>query len=282
MIYCGLKAGVVVTTVSGDKTFTNENISSIHEVSSSEIVWARGRPAVPDSTRSRRMKFFAKRLVDIAGSAIGLLILAPLLIVIGAVIRLTDGGPAFFCQTRLGRDEVPFQMLKFRTMYPAHCDEGDLEQAIENDPRITPFGSFLRRNSLDELPQLFNVLLGQMSLVGPRPHVPNMLAAGMRYDALVPGYAFRHHIRPGMTGWAQCNGLRGPTEERNAAIDRILHDFVYVQNVSVRLDVRIMLLTIAAEGRRLRGELAACSHQVAKSEVANGKQAAKDDPRQHC
>ena len=278
MIYMHVGSGGVVRVVSGDDSFRNENIV----VSCPQIVWARGLPVAPASTRSSRMVLVAKRLVDIVGSAIGLVILAPLLMVIGAVIRLTDGGPALFCQTRLGRHEVPFRMLKFRTMHPALCDDGGLEQAIENDPRVTPFGSFLRRNSLDELPQLFNVLLGQMSLVGPRAHVPDMLAAGMRYETLVPGYAFRHRIRPGMTGWAQCNGLRGPTEKRSAAIDRILHDFVYVQNVSLRLDFRIMRLTIAAECRRLRGELAAWRHQVTKREIANGDKDAKGDPRQHC
>lgn len=271
-----------MTIVSGDETFRNENISRIHNAERHDIIWTRDFPSMPASTPSSRIVFFIKRLVDVTGSAIGLLLLAPLLIVIGAIIRLTDGGPALFCQTRLGRNQVPFRMLKFRTMHVALCDEGGLEQAVENDPRITRFGSFLRRNSLDELPQLFNVLLGQMSLVGPRAHVPDMLAAGMLYEALVPGYAFRHRIRPGITGWAQCNGLRGPTQQTNAATDRILHDFFYVQNVSLRLDFRIMVLTIAAEARRLRGELAAYGRQVTKREIGNGKQASKGEPRQHC
>lgn len=129
-------------------------------------------------------------------------------------------------------------------MYADRCDAAGIAQATANDNRVTRIGAFIRRTSVDELPQLINVLRGDMSLVGPRPHVPGMQAAGMDYQDLVPHYAFRQSMRPGLTGWAQCQGLRGPTTDQIRALRRIGHDFAYVQNFSLWLDARIVWKTL--------------------------------------
>ncbi|KKB76089.1 exopolysaccharide biosynthesis protein [Devosia soli] len=185
--------------------------------------------------------------MDVAGAAAGLLFLAPLLLIIAAWIKLTDKGPVFFRQSRVGLDGQSFEILKFRSMYVHLGDTTGVAQTVANDLRVTPIGAFIRKTSIDELPQLINVLRGDMSLVGPRPHVAGMQAAGMHYEDLVPHYGFRHRMRPGLTGWAQCQGLRGPTTDRTRALRRVGHDFAYVQNFSLWLDIKIIAKTIASE-----------------------------------
>jgi polysaccharide biosynthesis protein PslA len=186
----------------------------------------------------------AKRAMDIVLALIGLLTLLPVLVAVALVIKIESRGPVFFTQEREGLDGRLFRILKFRTMRVDRCDGAGLLQAVDDDPRATRFGRFLRRTSIDELPQLINVLLGQMSLVGPRPHVPGMLAAGMPYAELFPYYADRHAAKPGLTGWAQANGLRGPTTSHALSAARLHHDLAYIQNWSLVLDCRILLLTV--------------------------------------
>ncbi|MBW9066341.1 sugar transferase [Rhizobium herbae] len=188
-----------------------------------------------------------KRVIDIGGALFGILVLSPVFLLIAVLIKLESKGPVFFKQLRTGLNEVPFEILKFRSMYTALCDVSGMRQTIDNDPRITSVGRFLRRTNLDELPQLWNVLIGDMSLVGPRPHVPDMLAAGRNYDELVQGYEYRHLMRPGLTGLAQARGLRGPTAHRWVAIRRIVCDVEYVRHFSLLLDMKIIVRTVINE-----------------------------------
>lgn len=197
----------------------------------------------------RPVQLVVKRGLDVVGAAIGLLILSPLLIAIAILIKATSKGPIFFHQNRTGQHNRQFRILKFRSMYVDQCDRSGVAQTIAGDPRVTPVGRMLRRTNLDELPQLVNVLLGDMSLVGPRPHVPGMLAAGVPYETLVEGYEARHVMRPGITGLAQVNGLRGPTTDADLAIRRVEHDIDYVRNFSLLLDVKLILKTIFVELR---------------------------------
>ncbi len=195
----------------------------------------------------RPVHLAAKRLVDIVGAAIGLLLLSPLLIAVAAIIKFTSAGPVFFRQERTGLDNAPFEILKFRSMYTDRCDISGVAQTIADDPRITPIGRIIRKTNIDELPQLLNVLWGDMSLVGPRPHVPGMLAAGVRYEDLVIGYERRHSMRPGITGLAQANGLRGPTTEVEPSVMRVVRDIEYIRDFSIWLDIRILVRTVVSE-----------------------------------
>ncbi|WP_181702022.1 sugar transferase [Chthonobacter albigriseus] len=189
----------------------------------------------------------SKRAFDFAAALIGLVALLPLLLLIAATIKLTSRGPVFFRQKRIGYQNQLFEIYKFRTMYLERCDASGVAQTTDSDPRVTPFGRFLRRLSLDELPQLLNVVKGDMSLVGPRPHVPGMLAAGVLYEELVPDYFDRHTVRPGLTGLAQVNGFRGPTTNRDMAIGRIEKDLEYVRNAGLLKDIKIIAITLVRE-----------------------------------
>jgi lipopolysaccharide/colanic/teichoic acid biosynthesis glycosyltransferase len=189
----------------------------------------------------------AKRLLDIVGSATGLLMMGPLLIGIAITIKLTSPGPVFFRQKRYGYHNRRFLILKFRTMYADRSDLRGTRQATADDPRVTPLGRILRKTSLDELPQLINVLKGDMSLVGPRPHVPGMLANGMLYEEFIPYYFQRHIMRPGVTGLAQVRGFRGTTTEPAAALARVDCDLEYIERWSFVQDFRIILRTIVTE-----------------------------------
>ncbi|ARP99513.1 undecaprenyl-phosphate glucose phosphotransferase [Pseudorhodoplanes sinuspersici] len=182
-----------------------------------------------------------KRTMDQICAALGLLLLLPLFGVIAVAIRLETPGPAMFFQTRVGFNGRPFKICKFRTM--STQDDGPIVvQATRNDKRITRLGNLLRRLSIDEVPQLLNVLRGEMSLVGPRPHA---LAHDNEYDRLIATYAIRHKIKPGITGWAQVNGFRGETPELGMMRQRVENDIWYIEYWSLGLDIRILLLTIA-------------------------------------
>jgi len=189
----------------------------------------------------------AKRVLDVSAAAFGLLLLGPLLILVALAVSLESRGPVIFSQMREGRDGLLFKALKFRTMRTDSCDDTGVRQTVTGDSRVTRVGKFLRRTSIDELPQLFNVLRGDMSLVGPRPHVSRMLAGGVSYRDLVPYYDLRLKVSPGLTGWAQANGFRGPTTDGRNARMRIDHDMAYIQNFSIWLDIKIIFLTIQRE-----------------------------------
>lgn len=197
---------------------------------------------------SKDLHLLAKRLIDIIVSLGALVLLLPVFLLIALAIRLESPGPALFTQYRWGRDLKPFRVYKFRSMATPPGDPG-LKQAVRNDARVTRLGSILRRSNLDELPQLLNVLKGDMSLVGPRCHPIGMRAAGVPYETLVPDYHARHLVRPGLTGLAQVHGYRGPTTDARAAIARIQYDLQYIGTFTVWLDLKIMALTLVREIR---------------------------------
>jgi lipopolysaccharide/colanic/teichoic acid biosynthesis glycosyltransferase len=205
------------------------------------------------SRRSRRVArsepsaSIGKRLFDVAVAGSALLFFAPLLIAVAVAIKLTSPGPVLFCQYRYGYRNRFFKIYKFRSMRTDAGDARGVRQAVRGDARVTPIGKLLRKTSLDEIPQLINVLKGDMSLVGPRPHVPGMLAAELPYEDLVPYYFQRHTARPGITGLAQVSGCRGSTIEPNRAISRIDYDLDYIEKWSLRMDVMIIMRTIRRE-----------------------------------
>jgi exopolysaccharide biosynthesis polyprenyl glycosylphosphotransferase len=177
-----------------------------------------------------------KRLFDIGVSALLLALAAPVLAVVAVAVRLTSGSPVLYVQERMGLDGRLFRMVKFRTMVPDAESEGPV-WAREEDPRTTPIGGFLRRTGLDELPQLWNVLRGDMSLVGPRPERPIFIE---QFRREVPGYMLRHKVKAGLTGWAQVHRWRGDTSLH----ERLEHDLYYIRNWSLGLDVRILIMTL--------------------------------------
>jgi putative colanic acid biosysnthesis UDP-glucose lipid carrier transferase len=183
---------------------------------------------------------WVKRLEDIVLSSMILILIAIPMLVIAIAIKLTSKGPVFFAQTRYGLNGRPIKVLKFRSM--TTCDDGPvIVQAKKGDARITPLGAFLRRTSLDELPQFWNVFTGQMSVVGPRPHA---VAHNEIYRGQIRGYMLRHKVKPGITGWAQVNGLRGETEVVEKMQSRVQHDLYYIDNWSLFWDLKIVFLTI--------------------------------------
>ena len=201
----------------------------------------------------QRGQFALKRTMDIAGASIALVALAPVLLTVAALVTLDSRGPVLVSQARWGMNGRKIRVYKFRSMRTDMCDATGVAQTVKDDPRITRIGAILRRTNIDELPQLINVLKGDMSLVGPRCHAIGMLAAGRLYEELVPHYHLRHRMRPGITGLAQMRGLRGPTDRSDKARARIVSDLYYVENFSVWLDVRIMVGTVISELRGGKG-----------------------------
>jgi len=209
--------------------------------------WRDGWPAPSPDNWRRKVQLGAKRGVDIVLAGAALALLAAPMAAVALAIRLTSPGPILFRQERLGQHGRPFTLYKFRTLHFACEDRSGLTQPVDGDGRVTGVGRWLRRRSLDELPQLINVLKGEMSLVGPRPHVAGMRAAGMDYRELVPWYDARHQVKPGLSGWAQANGYRGPTTDAGAARARIAHNIAYIQNFSLWLDAKIIWRTLRNE-----------------------------------
>ncbi len=203
---------------------------------------------VPEN-RPGRLQLGLKRAIDLAASLSALIVLLPFFAAIALLIRLDSPGPVLFKQTRWGRNCSKIKVYKFRSMRTDLGDATGVAQTVHNDPRVTRIGAILRRTNLDELPQLLNVLKGDMSLVGPRCHAIGMLAAGRLYEELVPEYHYRHVVRPGITGLAQMRGLRGPTDRAAKARARIASDLFYVENFSILLDLRIMIGTLISELR---------------------------------
>ena len=182
---------------------------------------------------------FYKRCFDIVFSLVACVAIALFIPIIALIIKLQSRGPIFFVQDRTGKYGRTFRCLKFRTMRTN--GECNIRQCTKHDPRVFPFGRFLRRTNLDELPQFFNVLMGDMSIVGPRPH---MLYHTDYYSKLIPHYMNRHFVRPGITGWAQVTGFRGETRELWQMEGRVRRDMWYINHWSLWLDLRIMVMTV--------------------------------------
>lgn len=189
---------------------------------------------------------FVKRSMDVVVASVALCLLFPILILTGVAIKLDSEGPVIFRQRRKGFNGKEFVMLKFRTMRVQE-DGPVVVQATREDPRVTSIGRFLRSASIDELPQLINVLKGEMSLIGPRPHA---LAHDSYFEKILEDYAFRHHVKPGLTGWAQCNGSRGATPTVEDVAERVRLDLWYVNNWSLWLDVQILIKTFFEVARK--------------------------------
>ena len=186
---------------------------------------------------SNTFNMMVKRAMDLVGSIICIILFSPVMLVTALLIKGTSKGPLIFTQERVGLHTKPFQMYKFRSMEVQAKSEEKKGWTIKNDPRVTPVGRFIRKTSIDELPQLFNVLKGDMSLVGPRPERPQFVE---KFREEIPRYMVKHQVRPGMTGWAQINGYRGNTSIRK----RIEYDLYYIENWTVGLDIKILFLTV--------------------------------------
>ncbi len=207
----------------------------LSEIASAPVVSVSGAPR--DQTRA-----VAKRVQDVVFAAGMLVVFAPVMALVALLIRLDSPGPVLFRQKRHGFNNEVIEVLKFRSMR-VHQENGAIQQVQQNDSRVTRLGGFLRRTSLDELPQLFNVLAGSMSLVGPRPHAVGMRTGEVESWKLVAHYAHRHRVKPGLTGWAQINGSRGPLENAEDVRTRVRLDVEYIRRANFWLDILIMLKT---------------------------------------
>jgi Undecaprenyl-phosphate glucose phosphotransferase len=185
----------------------------------------------------------AKRLEDLIVVGILSILALPVFLVIALLIKLDSPGPVFFTQKRFGLNNRVITVLKFRTMHHDRSDHSGAARTVRDDPRVTRIGRYLRKYSLDELPQFINVLRGDMSLIGPRAHAVAMKANGLLYGEAVADYSWRHRVRPGMTGWAQVNGLRGEVDTLEKAEQRVEYDLYYIDNWSLWFDLRIILLS---------------------------------------
>ena len=180
---------------------------------------------------------YIKRIVDIFGALFGIILFSPVMLITAILVKLTDGGPIIYSQERVGLHNKPFKMYKFRSMAVQKPSEEKSKWTTPNDPRVTGVGRFIRKTSIDETPQFFNVLKGNMSLVGPRPERPFYVE---KFREEIPHYMIKHQVRPGLTGWAQVNGFRGDTSIQK----RIDHDLYYIENWTLGFDFKIMFLTI--------------------------------------
>ena len=177
-----------------------------------------------------------KRLVDIIGSIVGLILFFPVMLVTAIAVKVTDHGPVFYAQERIGLHQKPFKMYKFRSMRLQTAEKEKKEWTTKDDPRVTAVGKIIRKLSIDEMPQFWNILKGDMSLVGPRPERPYFVE---KFKEEIPHYMIKHQVRPGLTGWAQINGFRGDTSIER----RIEYDLYYIENWTMGFDFKIMILT---------------------------------------
>lgn len=207
----------------------------------SRIEEVNGVPVVPlFDTPMNGINMVFKRIEDLLIASLILILISPILILIALSVKLTSKGPVIFRQIRYGMDGKPIKVYKFRSMNVMENDE-NVKQATKNDTRVTKVGAFLRKTSLDELPQFFNVITGQMSIVGPRPHA---VAHNELYRDLIEGYMLRHKVKPGITGWAQINGWRGETDTLDKMKMRVEYDLAYIREWSLWLDIKIIFLTV--------------------------------------
>jgi polysaccharide biosynthesis protein PslA len=211
--------------------------TTIGRIGQQPVAYVSGAPE--DARRA-----FWKRVQDIGIGILALTLLSPIMIMVAVAIKLETAGPVFFRQVRHGFNNQPFKCWKFRSMRTDMTDHKAAQQVMKDDPRVTNVGRFIRKTSLDELPQLFNVLMGSMSLVGPRPHAIGMKTGNIESEKLVADYAHRHRIKPGMTGWAAINGSRGPVETSDDVEKRVAFDVQYIKGASFWFDIYIMAMTI--------------------------------------
>lgn len=186
---------------------------------------------------SNTLNWISKRVVDILGSLCGIILFSPVMIIASIAVKCSSPGPIIFKQERVGLHNRPFKMYKFRTMEMQKPSQEQKAWTVKNDPRVTKAGKFMRKTSIDELPQLFNILAGEMSLVGPRPERPLFVE---KFKEEIPRYMIKHQVRPGLTGWAQINGYRGDTSIRR----RIEYDIFYIENWTMSFDIKIIFLTV--------------------------------------
>jgi len=225
---------------------TTASVYFLPDIFSFDVIQARvveidGLPVVSIcDTPFNGISALRKRGMDVVLASVALLLIWPALLIIAVGVKLSSAGPVLFKQRRYGLNGEEILVYKFRSMTVCE-DGGKVVQAVRADKRVTPFGSFLRRTSLDELPQIFNVLQGKMSMVGPRPHA---IAHNEQYRKLINGYMIRHKVRPGITGWAQVNGLRGETETVDKMRKRVEYDLDYLRHWSVWMDLKIIFRTI--------------------------------------
>jgi Undecaprenyl-phosphate glucose phosphotransferase len=247
----------VLLLIGWEQSWTIERITkmlsvlplSVYLVPDENVVRLLGRPAINIGTTwaaeiqrapLTRTEQFVKRCFDMIGATSVLLLLSPVMLLTALLIKLDSHGPVLFFQTRNGFNGRAFRIVKFRSMHVLE-DGNAIRQATRTDPRVTRLGRWLRRTNIDELPQLFNVLNGDMSLVGPRPHAA---AHNNEYDKLIANYALRNHVKPGITGWAQVNGYRGETPTTDLMEQRVAYDLSYINNWSMWLDIRILFRTL--------------------------------------
>ena len=208
----------------------------------SDCALVRSTPTVA-AKAGREAARLLKGSIDLAVAAVALIMLSPALLLVALLIKLDSPGPVIYRQARHGRNEQIFTLFKFRTLRTETCapPAAPFRQVTADDPRVTRVGRVLRWLSLDELPQLVNVLRGEMSIVGPRPHP---VALNEQYAAMIDGYLGRHQVKPGITGWAQVNGLRGETDTLDKMERRVQYDLQYIEHWSLGLDLRIMARTL--------------------------------------
>jgi len=243
----GMTAGIVARLRQDNvATFPGRRLISIKPMECESHRY-QGRYYSRGRTRIEPYRSVRKRIFDIVVAGATLVFLSPVLLVIAITIKFTSPGPALFFQYRYGYRNRRFKIYKFRSMRADACDARRVKQAVRGDTRVTWIGRILRKTSLDEIPQLVNVIKGEMSLVGPRPHVPGLLAAEFLYEDLVRYYFQRHTARPGITGLAQVSGCRGSTVEAGHAISRIDYDLEYIEKWSLGMDIMIILRTIRRE-----------------------------------
>lgn len=215
----------------------NPEGASLAEVADAPAAYVSGAPA--DARRA-----FIKRVSDIVIGSAMLVAFAPIMAIVAVLIKMDSEGPVFFRQKRHGFNNHVIRVWKFRTMRPdKKAEEGIITQVTSDDDRITKIGRFLRKTSLDELPQLFNIILGEMSLVGPRPHAVGMTTEQTEVHKIVSDYAHRHRVKPGLTGWAQINGSRGPVHTAEEVRERVRLDMEYVNRSSFWFDLYVMIMT---------------------------------------